>query len=179
MPEGLPASGAVTGIEIERKFRLRAAPPAEVLAEHAAVARRLEQVYLDGPPAGRRIRRIEHADGRIEHRLTRKERLRAFAFHETEERIDAARCVSLMLQADPERRPIRKVRHVVPHGAQLLEIDVFESPPGLVLVEVELAHDDEVVELPGWLGEWREVTDDPAYLNANLARPGARVAPWS
>lgn len=179
MPEALPASGPVTGIEIERKFRLRAAPSAETLASHGAVARRLEQVYLDEPPKGRRIRRIEHADGRIEHRLTTKERLRSFAFHETEERIDAARYASLLLQADPERRPIRKVRHVVPHGSQVLEIDVFESPPGLVLVEVELEHDDETVELPAWLGEWREVTDDPAYLNANIARPGTVIAPWA
>ncbi len=179
MPEALPASGPVTGVEIERKFRLRAAPSAEVFAEHGAVPRRLEQVYLAEPPTGRRIRRIVHADGRIEYRLTRKERLRAFAFHETEERIDAARYESLLLQADPERRPIRKVRHVVPHGAQVLEIDVFESPPGLVIVEVELESDDEVVELPGWVGEWREVTDDPAYLNVNLARTGTRIAPWA
>lgn len=179
MPEALPASGAAPGVEIERKFRLRAAPSAEILAEHGAVPRRLEQVYLSEPPKGRRIRRIEHVDGRVEHRLTRKERLRAFAFHEEEERIDAARYESLKLQADLGRRPIRKIRHVVPNGDQLLEIDVFETPPGLVLVEVELEHDDEAVELPDWLGEWREVTDDPAYLNANLARPGTRIDPWA
>jgi adenylate cyclase len=178
MPETLPAHGTVTGIEIERKFLLRRAPAAGVLAEHGAVPRRLEQVYLADPPPGRRVRRIEHADGRVEHRLTRKRRLRAFAFHEEEQRIDAAHYEALLLQADPERRPVRKIRHVVPHGHQVLEIDVFETPPGLVLVEVELAHDDEHVELPGWLGEWREVTGDPAYLNANLARPDAEVRTW-
>jgi CYTH domain-containing protein len=179
MPEALPATGSVTGVEIERKFRLPAAPPAALLAAHGAVARHLEQVYLEGPPGGRRIRRIEHADGRIEHRLTRKERLRAFAFHEEEERIDADRYASLLLQADPARRPIRKTRHVVPHGDQVLEIDVFEVPPGLVLVEVELERDDEPVDLPDWLGEWREVTGDPEYLNANLACEGVDLAPWS
>ncbi|HYO43676.1 MAG TPA: hypothetical protein VES19_10805, partial [Candidatus Limnocylindrales bacterium] len=179
MPEVLPASGAVTGVEIERKFRLRTAPSTETLAAHGAVPSRLEQVYLHGPPEGRRIRRIEHVDGRIEHRLTRKERLRAFAFHEEEERIDAVRYESLLLQADPGRRPIRKVRHVVAHGSQVLEIDVFESPPGLVVVEVELERDDEPVDLPDWLGEWREVTGDPDYLNANLARHGVGITPWS
>ena len=178
MPEVLPETGSVTGIEIERKFRLRAAPPAAVLAANRAVPNRLVQVYLEDPPSGRRIRRIEHGDGRIEHRLTRKTQLRAFAFREDEERIDAVRYEALLLQADPERRPVRKTRFVVPHGSQALEIDVFDVPPGLVLVEVELAHDDEPVELPGWLGEWREVTGDPAYLNANLARPGTVVPPW-
>ena len=34
------------GIEIERKFRLRAAPDAQLLAAHGAVAKRIEQVYL-------------------------------------------------------------------------------------------------------------------------------------
>lgn len=178
MPDALPASGAVEGIEIERKFLLRAVPSDEVLAAHGGVARRLEQVYLSEPPSGRRIRRIEHADGSVEHRLTRKVQLRAFAFHEEEERIDTDRYGSLLLEADPRRRPIRKVRHVVPHGRQVLEIDVFEVPPGLVLLEVELLHDDEVVDLPDWLGEWREVTGDPAYLNANLAHPGAAFTAW-
>ena len=178
MPEVLPPTGVVAGVEIERKFRLRAAPQVDVLEAHGAVPRRLEQVYLESPPSGRRVRRIEHADGRIEHRLTRKQKLRAFAFHEEEERVDPARYESLLLQADPERRPIRKTRHLVQHGSQVLEIDVFDVPPGLVLVEVELQHDDEAVELPGWLGEWREVTDDPVFGNANLARPGTVIPPW-
>jgi adenylate cyclase len=178
MPDILPASGVVAGVEIERKFRLRAAPSAMTLAAHGAVPQRLEQVYLAEPPEGRRVRRIEHADGRVEHRLTRKERLRAFAFHEEEQRIDPARYEALLLRADPDRRPVRKVRHVVPHGVQVLEIDVFTWPPGLVLLEVELEHDDEPVEVPDWLGEWREVTEDPRYLNANLARAGAEIPPW-
>jgi CYTH domain-containing protein len=178
MPEVLPATGAVAGIEIERKFLLRSAPSAAVLAAHGAVPRRLEQVYLVDPPAGRRIRRIDHADGRIEYRLTIKRRLRAFAYHEEEERIDAARYESLLLQADPAGRPIRKVRHVVPHGRQVLEIDVFETPPGLVLLEVELEQDDEPVELPAWVGEWREVTGDPAYMNASIARSGTGPCCW-
>jgi CYTH domain-containing protein len=178
MPDTLPAAGVLVAVEIERKFRLRAAPPAEVLAREGAVTRRLEQVYLAGSPAGRRIRQITHADGRVEHRLTRKERLRAFAFREDERSIDAGTYRELLAEADPERRPVRKVRHVVPHGSQALEIDVFESTPGLVLLEVELRDDDESIVLPSWLGEWREVTGDPAYTNANLARTGAVVPRW-
>jgi CYTH domain-containing protein len=178
MPEALPADGVADGVEIERKFRLREPPGADLLASHGAVARRLEQVYLAEPPTGRRIRRIEHADGRVEHRLTRKERLRAFAFREQEQRIAADRYAALLDEADPSRRPVRKVRHVVPHGGQVLEIDVFDVPRGLVLVEVELADDEEAVELPDWLGEWREVTGDPAYLNANLALADRPLPDW-
>jgi CYTH domain-containing protein len=178
VPEHLPENGSVSGVEIERKFRLQRAPAADVLAAHGAVARRLEQVYLTEPPGGRRVRRIVDAGGSVEHRLTRKRQLRAFAFEEQEERIDASRYQELLLEADAARRPVRKTRYLVPHGEQVLEIDVFEQPAGLVLVEVELATDDEVVLLPEWLPEWREVTGDPAYLNANLARPDVPVPPW-
>jgi len=178
MPDTLPATGAVVGVEIERKFRLRRAPSAELLERHGARTRRLEQVYLIGSPSGRRIRRITYEDGRVEHRLTRKERLRAFAYREDERAIDPETFLDLLAEADPERRPVRKVRYVVPHGSQALEIDVFEAPPGLVMLEVELGADDEPIELPDWLGEWREVTDDPAYQNMNLARAGAVVPRW-
>ena len=166
------------GIEIERKYRLLAVPDSGVLMEHGAVARKLEQVYLAGDPPGRRVRRTEDADGRVEHRLTRKERLRDFAFREEEAVIDADEFQALLQEADPARRQIRKTRHVVPHGTQKLEIDVFEVPAGLVLLEVELATDDEVVELPDWIGEWLDVTGDPTYLNANLARSGCVVPDW-
>jgi CYTH domain-containing protein len=169
---------ATVGIEIERKYRLRAAPDAAVLEAHGAVPRRLEQIYLAGDPPGRRIRRTEKADGSIEHRLTRKERLRHFAFLEEESVIDAAAFEELLAQADPSRRRIRKIRHVVPHGEQVLEIDVFDVPEGLILVEVELGDDDELVELPDWLGEWVDVTGDPTYLNANLARAGSIIPHW-
>jgi CYTH domain-containing protein len=166
------------GIEIERKYRLRAAPDPVVLRDHGAVALRLEQVYLAGEPPGRRVRRIQESDGTVEHRLTRKERLRDFAFREEERVIDADEFEALLAQADPSCRWIRKIRHVVPHGTQKLEIDVFEVPAGLVLLEVELATDDEVVELPGWLDDWVDVTGDPAYLNANLARSGSVLPDW-
>jgi len=166
------------GVEIERKYRLRAAPSAEVLAQHGAVAKRLEQVYLAGDPPGRRVRRTVRENGSVEHRLTRKERLRDFAFREEESVIDEAAFEGYLREADPARRRIRKVRHVVPHGQQALEIDVFEDPPGLVLLEVELEQDDEEVALPDWLAEWVDVTGDPTYLNVNLARAGAIVPDW-
>ncbi len=37
---------------------------------------------------------------------------------------------------------------MVPHGDQRLEVDVFDQPPGLVLVEVELRSETELVDLP-------------------------------
>jgi CYTH domain-containing protein len=110
--------------------------------------------------------------------LTEKERIGEDSFREAERTIDAADHQRLIAEAHPDRQPIRKVRHVVPHGSQHLEIDVFEQPPGLVLLEVELRSADEAVVLPEWLGDRREVTGDPRYYNASLAERGAVVPPF-
>lgn len=69
-------------------------------------------------------------------------------------------------------RILEKTRYLVPaRTGQTWEVDVFASDlEGLVLAEVELACPDEEVVLPEWLG--REVTGDPQYGNAALARRG-------
>ena len=45
----------------------------------------------------------------------------------------------------------------------------------LVVAEIELQHENEVFEKPNWLG--REVTSDPRYPNANLAKTPYRSRP--
>ena len=85
------------GVEIERKFRLRAAPDPAVLAARGAVAKRIEQVYLTldpaatGPdaPEATRVRRTELPDGRVTYRGTSKRRIGAFSFDEVEEKLAA------------------------------------------------------------------------------------------
>ena len=64
-----------------------------------------------------------------------------------------------------------------------LEVDVLRWPPGIVLVELELAPGegpdlrDAVARAalmethrPPWVRAWHDVTDDPNYTNARLAR---------
>jgi adenylate cyclase len=66
---------------------------------------------------------------------------------------------------------VRKARYRVSWGGKIWEIDRFEAPfEGLLLAEVELEGPEEQVALPPWAGE--EVTDGPAYQNANLAKRG-------
>ena len=64
---------------------------------------------------------------------------------------------------------VEKVRHRVPFAGRTWEVDVFagENAP-LVVAEVEIESVDAAVKLPPWLGA--EVTDDPRYTNAALAR---------
>ena len=79
-----------------------------------------------------------------------------------------------MLDRLCERPLIEKTRYVVHRNGCAFEIDEFHAEnAGLVLVEVELASEDQVVELPEWIGE--EVTHDARYYNSSLARrPYAR-----
>jgi CYTH domain-containing protein len=67
---------------------------------------------------------------------------------------------------------VEKTRWIVPHEGHRWEVDEFGGAnAGLVVAEIELEHEDEAFARPDWVGE--EVTHDPRYSNANLAR-----APW-
>ena len=62
---------------------------------------------------------------------------------------------------------IDKVRHRIPHGQHLWELDIFSGDnQGLVVAEVELAHEHEAVELPEWITQ--EVTGQKRYYNSSL-----------
>jgi len=70
----------------------------------------------------------------------------------------------------PELRQIRKSRVSFFYLGQLLEVDVFKSHPGLIILEIELASKTQAVVLPRYLPPIREVTDDDRFKNASLAR---------
>jgi CYTH domain-containing protein len=154
-------------VEIERKYVLAATPPAEVLA--AATAYDIEQTYLAPGTGSRRVRRRTGPDG-VRHWLTEKQPRGGISRSEDEREIDEAEYRRLLTEADPQSGTVMKTRHVFEHGEQTIELDVFRAPPGLVLLEVELRSEDEAVELPGWAAGARDVSEDPAYTNAALAR---------
>jgi adenylate cyclase len=81
-----------------------------------------------------------------------------------------------MLDTLCARPLLEKRRHRVPFAGAVWEVDEFEgSLAGLIVAEIELSHAGQIVELPGWIG--REVTDDPRYLNVNLAKSGRPLDP--
>ncbi len=62
---------------------------------------------------------------------------------------------------------IEKTRYKIDYRGATWEVDDFAGDnAGLVVAEVELASEDQHVELPSWIGE--EVSDDPRYLNSSL-----------
>ncbi len=154
------------GIEIERKFLV--ADPAVV---DGLDGTGVTQAYLlDDPACVIRIRRAgDRAFVTIKgptDRITRSE------FEYEIPIVDA----DTILAAMNHGRQIEKTRYQVPDGEITWEIDVFGgADAGLVVAEVELTHENQVVPQPAWLGA--EVTDDPRYLNVNLARHPYREWP--
>lgn len=64
---------------------------------------------------------------------------------------------------------VEKVRTRVMHAGRVWEVDEFLGENrGLMLAEIELTHEEEPFDKPGWAGE--EVTGDERYYNAFLAR---------
>jgi adenylate cyclase len=76
---------------------------------------------------------------------------------------------SQLLDRVCEKPLVEKTRYKETIGAHIWEVDIFHGDnDGLVVAEIELSDPNESFERPAWLGI--EVSDDPRYLNANLAR---------
>jgi CYTH domain-containing protein len=150
--------------EIERVFLLRGHPDPMPAGE----TWRIEQGYL--PPAAHagasasgllegRLRRIERPDGSVRHVHTVK-RGTGLVREEVEREIDAATFA----------------REWPRMGDRTWEVDRFATLP-VVLAECELPTADAPLAIPAWLAPWidREVTDDPAFRNYELARRAGLV----
>ena len=74
-----------------------------------------------------------------------------------------------MLDGLCERPLIEKSRFRIEHRGLVWEVDEFRGEnQGLVIAEVEIAHEGQRIELPSWVGE--EVSGDPRYFNSNLTK---------
>jgi CYTH domain-containing protein len=165
--------------EIERVFLLRALPHPMPAGETWLI----EQGYLPpvrhgGPdaPAGApaaalaegRLRRIERADGSVELVHTVK-RGAGRVREEIERPMDAAEFAREWPRTEGAR--LRKERIRIGHGGLVWEVDRFLDIP-VVLAECEIPSVDTPLEIPPWLAPFveREVTDEPAFRNFELAR---------
>jgi CYTH domain-containing protein len=151
-------------VEIERKYLLSALPrfpaPLDVLE--------VDQGYIPGQHILERLRLQRHADGRERYFRTVKlgtgvERI------ELEDEIGLRTFEHLWVLTEGAR--LRKRRHIVANGGDHWEIDEFLDRP-LVLAELEIPTADTPIRMPDWLTAVlvREVTDEKAYTNRNLAR---------
>jgi len=147
-------------VEIERKFLVRGDHWRDQVESHAHIM----QGYLSQEPSLTVRVRVKGDKAFLTIKggsrgLSRSEYEYPIPVHEAEE----------MLNNLTVLPPIDKVRHHLRVGDHVWEVDVFAGEnAGLVVAEVELSAEDESFVLPDWAGE--EVSEDPRYLNVNLAK---------
>ena len=150
--------------EIERKYLLRSLPA----RARRVNAQEIDQGWIPGAKFAERLRRVRSANGRVQYFRTVKLGS-GVARVELEERTTAS-IFNTMWPLTVGKRVVKK-RYRIREAGFVWEIDEF-SDRVLYLAEIELPHVDTRVELPGWLRRYvvREVTNEPRYVNRNLAR---------
>ncbi|MEM1019494.1 MAG: CYTH domain-containing protein [Pseudomonadota bacterium] len=142
-------------IEIERKFLVRGPHPID------PSAKRLVQGYI-AREDGRSVR--VRFDG-VAYTLTIKGPSQGMSRTEFEWPLSDADGESLLMDLCSVR--IEKIRHKVPDGSLVWEIDVFAGDnAGLLVAEIEVPNEATPVPAAPWLGP--EVTSDPRFFNAAL-----------
>ena len=89
---------------------------------------------------------------------------------EVEERLSQEEYFTLLMEADPACRPIRKTRYCLVSDAQSFEVDLYPNWKDVAMLQIELSDPDAEVRIPEGLTVVREVTDNPAYDNHEMAR---------
>lgn len=155
--------------EIERKYLVEY--PDIHWLESLPNCRKIDiiQTYLKSD-AGDEVRiRQRGADGSYVYYQTVKRTVSDLKRVEVERRLSQDEYLTLLMEADPDKRPIRKTRYCLTYENQYFEIDVYPFWDDKAIVEIELSDEDADIHFPRELKIIREVTDDAAYKNAALA----------
>jgi len=146
--------------EIERKFLVK-----EGYKQFAYTYTRITQGYLSSVPE-RIVRvRINGDMGFIT--IKGVSNLSGMSRYEWEKEIPVNEAHELLALCEPGI--IDKTRYLVQVGKFTFEVDEFYGEnEGLVIAEIELSSEEELFEIPLWLG--KEVTGDRRYYNSKLAK---------
>ncbi len=157
-------------LEIERKFLI--GYPDRRCLESQPNCRRVDiiQTYLKAAPDEEIRVRQRGADGSYAYYETIKRTVTGMKRVEIERRLTQKEYLKRLMDADTTRRQIRKTRYCLMHKNQYFEIDVYPFWTDKAIAELELSDENQPIVFPKELKVIREVTDDPAYKNAALAK---------
>lgn len=156
--------------EIERKFLIEYPDVAKL--EEMPNCKRIEimQTYLNAPEGDEVRVRQRGADGHFVYIKTTKRNISDVKRLEIEKRISQDEYLRLLMDADITKHPIRKTRYCLTWNNQYFEIDVYPFSKEHAIVEIELTNENDEIVFPDFLRVICEVTNDPAYKNASLAK---------
>ncbi len=156
--------------EIERKFLIEY-PDLDKL-EQLPNCQRVDiiQTYLTAPEGEESRVRQRGADGNYIYVQTTKRKVTDIKRIEVERRLTKDEYLRLLMDADPDCRPIRKTRYCLTHNNQYFEIDVYPFWDHQAIAEIELSDENDEICFPDEIRVIKEVTDDASFMNASLAR---------
>ncbi|MBQ6961040.1 MAG: AAA family ATPase [Clostridia bacterium] len=129
------------------------------------------QAYLKSEIPGEVIRiRQRGQNGNYIYFKTRKRQIEGMKRIELEERLTQDEYLELLMQADPDYRPIRKQRYCLSENGLYYNIDVFPQWTDQALMEIELYSEDQEVKMPEGIQVIREVTGEDEFTNPYIAR---------
>ena len=149
------------GMEIERKFTVRELPPDIDSYKYLII----EQAYLTDDP----VIRVRRENDKYYMTYKGVGGSNTSLAHE-EHNLPLTKEAYDTLASKSDGKIIRKKRVLIPYNGHTIELDIFDEPfKPLIIAEVEFKTKDEANDFvpPMWFDE--DVTDDPAYRNANLA----------
>ena len=158
-------------LEIERKFLVRLT---DELIGHADRTLEIEQVYLkrNSPAVQRRIRRITE-NGESAYYYTEKVFISAVTREEREKAVSEEEYRRLYREIDPDSRPVIKTRRIINWQGQRFELDSYSFSDTLATIELELANENQPIDLPPFAQVIKEVTGLPEYSNGAMAKSGS------
>jgi len=146
--------------EIERKFLVK-----DGYKQFAFTHTRITQGYLSSVPE--RIVRIRINGDKGYITIKGILNFSGMSRYEFEKEIPLNEARELLALCEPGI--IDKTRYLVQVGKFTFEVDEFYGEnEGLVIAEIELSSEEEMFEIPLWLG--KEVTGDSCYYNSKLAK---------
>ena len=158
-------------MEIERKFLIRI--PDLMRLEDLPNCSKVDmiQTYLKNQPDGTEARvRQRGQNGNFICYRTEKRRISDTTRVEVDRRIDMKEYISFLAEADPERRPIYKTRYCLTENNRYYEIDIYPEWKKQAILEIELKSEDEEIVMPEGIKVIKEVTNDRAYSNYEMAK---------
>lgn len=170
----MSALNAKNGIETERKYLIRRPTDEQLSAIAGSVCTEIVQTYLNPDQSGalRRVRKRGSASAGYTYTYTEKIDISFGSRIEREREISEEEYLRLLIEADPDRRPIEKIRCVFDHDRQLFELDIYPFSDSLASLEIELDDINTPVRLPDYITVLKDVTGDKRYCNSSLAASG-------
>ena len=156
--------------EIERKYLIEFPNLKEL--ENMENCEKLEiiQTYLSSSNNEETRIRQRGKDGNYVYYKTIKKRIDEFKRIEKEKRLSKEEYLSLLMEADPKCKQIRKTRYCLTHDKTYYQIDVYPFWNDKAILEVSSKNDKEKIDIPSFINVLKEVTTDERYKNYSLSK---------